>query len=242
MPPGRTVIVNADDFGYCAPVNAGVIEAHRAGIVSSASLMIRQPGTAEAIALSRDVPRLSLGLHVDLGEWSFRNGAWEPRYETVRIDDEASVRDECLRQLGMFRDLVGVEPTHLDAHQHAHLKEPVASVMTGIARSLRVPLRHFDEHIRYCGSFYGQTTQGLPLPSAITLVSWISMIRSLPDGLTEIACHPATRLAPSEECRPTTYWDERFVELEVLTDPAVTAHLAHEGITLRSFGDLHAAT
>ena len=43
------LIVNADDFGLCAGVNQGIIEAHERGIVTSASLMVRYPA-AEAAA------------------------------------------------------------------------------------------------------------------------------------------------------------------------------------------------
>ena len=64
----RVLIVNADDFGQSPSVNRGIVQAHRTGIVTSASLMVRQKATAEAIELSRACPALSLGLHLDLGE------------------------------------------------------------------------------------------------------------------------------------------------------------------------------
>ena len=38
----RTLIVNADDFGLSPGVNDGVLQAHVAGIVTSASLMVRR--------------------------------------------------------------------------------------------------------------------------------------------------------------------------------------------------------
>src|SRR5262249_14354136 len=51
-----------------AGVNNGVIRAHRCGIVTSTSLMVRHDAAKEAIELSRTCPALSVGLHLDLGE------------------------------------------------------------------------------------------------------------------------------------------------------------------------------
>jgi predicted glycoside hydrolase/deacetylase ChbG (UPF0249 family) len=43
-PEKRRLIVNADDFGLSASVNAAVIRAHRDGILTTASLMVNEPG------------------------------------------------------------------------------------------------------------------------------------------------------------------------------------------------------
>lgn len=83
----RHLIVNADDFGQSLGVNRGIIEAHERGIVTSASLMVRSPAAADAAAYSARRPKLSLGLHLDLGEWSYRGNRWVPLYEVVRVDD-----------------------------------------------------------------------------------------------------------------------------------------------------------
>ena len=68
----RFLIVNADDFGQSAGVNRGVAMAHEQGIVTSASLMVRWPAATGAAAFGRAHPGLSVGLHVDLGEWARR--------------------------------------------------------------------------------------------------------------------------------------------------------------------------
>ena len=70
----RTLIVNADDFGLSPGVNAGVARTHEEGIVTSASLMVRQPAAEEAAAYARATPALGVGLHVDLGEWVWQDG------------------------------------------------------------------------------------------------------------------------------------------------------------------------
>src|ERR1017187_8080770 len=62
----RRLIVNADDFGLSPSVNAAVIRAHREGILTSASLMVNEPGFAEAVKLAKKNPKLGVGLHLTL--------------------------------------------------------------------------------------------------------------------------------------------------------------------------------
>src|SRR5262245_13398039 len=140
----RSLIVNADDFGLSAGVNRGIIEAHERGIVTSASLMVRGLAAAEAAAYARAHPALSVGLHLDLGEWVWRDGDWMSVYEVVRADDAEAVAAEVTRQLAAFVRLVGRGPTHLDSHQHLHRHEPIRSVLRRAADELGVPLRHFS--------------------------------------------------------------------------------------------------
>ena len=61
------LIVNADDFGRSAGVNAGVLEAHAKGIVTSATVMVLEPSAARGIREAAErAPQLSLGLHFTL--------------------------------------------------------------------------------------------------------------------------------------------------------------------------------
>ena len=59
----KRLIVNADDFGLSPEVNAGVIRAHRDGILGSASLMVAEPAAKAAAELARQNPALDVGLH-----------------------------------------------------------------------------------------------------------------------------------------------------------------------------------
>src|SRR2546421_12651751 len=90
----KFLIVNADDFGLSPGVNRGIIKAHEQGIVTSASLMVRWPAAGAAAVYSREHPGLSIGLHVDLGEWVFREDNWDCLYEVVRLADSAGVAHE----------------------------------------------------------------------------------------------------------------------------------------------------
>jgi len=229
----RYLIVNADDLGYSAGVNRGILEAHHDGIVTSASLMVRWPAAAEAAIVARDCPGLSLGLHIDLGEWAYRDGRWIELYHVVDLEDQAAIEREVERQLDTFCALTTRKPTHLDSHQHVHRQEPVRSVVRELGRRLAVPIRHDWSAARYSGTFYGQTTTGESLDDAISVESLIHVLKRLPSGVTELGCHPGYA-----NDADTMYAAERAVEVATLCSPDVGAAIVEFGIELLSFHDL----
>jgi predicted glycoside hydrolase/deacetylase ChbG (UPF0249 family) len=233
MAATRYLIVNADDFGQSLGVNRGILSAHEHGIVTSTSLMVSWPAAAEAASLARAHPRLSIGLHVDLCEYAYKEDRWVVVYERVPVANRAAVEEEVARQLATFRQLVGRDPTHIDSHQHVHQEEPVRSILAGIAEKLNVPLRHFTLTVKFCGDFYGQTGKGQPLPEKITVAGLLETLAGLPQGVTELSCHPAT-----DPPLASMYGSERAQEVLTLCDPRVRAALTVQRIELRSFASL----
>jgi len=231
----RLLIVNADDFGLSAGTNAGIIEAYESGIVTSASLMVRAPAAVEAVALSLERPSLSVGLHIDLGEWMYRDSGWHLIDFVVDVDDRIAVQEEVARQLEWFTTLLGRSPSHLDSHQHAHRQQPACDVVRGAAERLGVSLRHYDPRITYRGDFYGQTGNGQPLGEAIAPSSLIRILEDLPIGVTELSCHPGR-----DQNLNTMYRREREREVEALCAPEVRAAIEELEIELISFDDLRA--
>jgi predicted glycoside hydrolase/deacetylase ChbG (UPF0249 family) len=229
----RVLIVNADDFGRSRGINSGVIKAHEEGIVTSAGLMVCWPDAEEAAAYARQNRKLSVGLHVDLGEWINEDGTWVTVYKRVAVDDPAAVEREIRSQLERFRALIGADPTHLDSHQHVHTHGgPVDATLRAVATELRIPVRDIGDTVLYNGSFYGQNLRGDSFPEAITTEALISLIRELSDGITELSCHPAIG-----DDSGSPYRRERELEVDALCDPRVRDAIAEEGIELRSFGD-----
>jgi predicted glycoside hydrolase/deacetylase ChbG (UPF0249 family) len=227
----RVLIVNADDFGLSDGVNAGVVEAHERGIVTSTTLMVRRPAAAAAAAYAVGRPALGVGLHLDLGHWEYVDGRWVATDEACSLEGEDAIATEARAQVEAFRDLLGRDPTHLDSHQHVHMSEPAASAVRRLTVELGVPLRSHDT--RYLGDFYGQTGRGEPVPEAITAERLIELIGALPAGVTELGCHPGLRVA--EE---SSYGPERAREVTALCDPRVRATISSAGVQLRSFADL----
>jgi chitin disaccharide deacetylase len=235
MSATKHLIVNADDFGQSPGVNRGIIEAHEHGIVTSASLMTRWEAAAEAAQYAIDHPKLSVGLHLDLGEWAYRAGSWVPLYSVVPLDDDQAVLKEITGQLATFRRLVGRDPSHIDSHQHVHLRQPGRSAVLHIARSLHIPVRDCSSPAQYCGKFYGQTAEGAPLPDFISIEALLKILEDLPEGVTEIGCHPAA----SDDLN-TMYRSERLEELRVLCDHQIKARIDALGVELCSFASLSA--
>lgn len=229
----RAVIVNADDFGQSAGINRGIVEAHERGIVTSASLMVHGDAAAAAAAYARTHPRLSVGLHIDVGEWLCRDGEWATVYERADRTNARALEVEIRLQLSICRELLKRDPTHLDSHQHIHNEEPARSILDGIAGELGVPLRHRAPSIRYDGRFYGQTVTGDPLPAHISAAHLMGLLRNLPEGVTEVACHPGYA-----DDVVTMYRVEREMELHALCDPEVRRVLQDEAIELIAFTDL----
>jgi chitin disaccharide deacetylase len=233
MPPSRRLIVNADDFGLSAGVNRGIVEAHDNGIVTSASLMVHKPAAAQAAALARNRPRLSLGLHIDVGEWKYERGRWVPVYERASQDDPLALKAAVVEQVELFRRLTGAEPTHLDSHQHFHKRDPLRFIVCQLAAQLAVPLRHFHPDVSYRGDFYGQDEKGQPLAERLTASLLVNIIETLHEGVTELGCHPAANLDFQ-----SPYYQERLEELEALCSPVAVEALERERVLLSSFANL----
>jgi len=129
-------------------------------------------------------------------------------------------------QLDRFRELVGRDPTHLDSHKHVHETEPaVAAAAAALAAELGVPLR--NRMVRYERRFY---SRGEISPERL-----MALIDDLPEGWTEIGCHPAAGPVPG-----SSYDAERQIELATLRDPRVKDLLNVSDVQLCSFAQLGA--
>lgn len=233
----RILVVNADDLGQSDGVNAGIAAAVAGGVVTSASLMVRWPAAPAAARWADAHPAVSIGLHVDLGEWVYWGGEWATLYQVVDPNDAAAVDAELSGQLGRFVRLLGRLPTHLDSHQHAHRQEPLRSRLLAAGDRLGVPVRGASTGVAYCGGFYGQSARGEPHPEGITFEALLRLIDSLGDGVTELSCHPG---ADDLGSLASPYRTERAVERRVLCDPRLPGALAERGIDLRPFDALPA--
>lgn len=158
----RLLVINADDLGFAPGVNRGIVEAHEAGTLSSASMMVNSPAFGEAAALVRErVPTLGVGLHLNLlagrplavvptladprsGEfYSFGELARRAMIGRVSASD---VRRECAAQLAALA-AEGISITHLDSHRHTHALPGVLPAVLASARAagVRVVRRPLDE-------------------------------------------------------------------------------------------------
>lgn len=143
----RFLVINADDLGFAPGVNRGILEAHAAGTVSSASMMVNTPGFDDAVErVRREAPNLGVGLHLNLTAGkplavvptltdpaTGRFHALDVLARRALIDqvDAADVRRECDAQLAALV-ATGIRPTHLDSHRHTHA---MPGILTAVAAS-----------------------------------------------------------------------------------------------------------
>jgi predicted glycoside hydrolase/deacetylase ChbG (UPF0249 family) len=145
------LIVNADDFGFTRDVNAGIVEAHRSGILTAATLMANGDAFKDAVALAAENPTLDVGCHLVLvqGRSVLDPSRTLPRNlkELLQalLRREIQVYDEISAQVRKTM-AAGIRPSHLDTHKHTHLLPPVLEAVARAARDFGIPWvrRPFD--------------------------------------------------------------------------------------------------
>ncbi|MDX2152239.1 MAG: ChbG/HpnK family deacetylase [Bryobacteraceae bacterium] len=148
---GRVLIVNADDFGFTRDVNAGIIEAHREGILTATTLMANGRAFEDAVRLAKETPALDVGCHLVLvgGHSLLDPGRRFPGSVGELLRAVATKRLDAYRELGAQVEKVlqaGLRPVHLDTHKHTHLFPPVLSAVARLSEEYGIPWvrRPFD--------------------------------------------------------------------------------------------------
>lgn len=153
----KLLIVNADDFGLNQAANLGIVDCHRAGAVTSTTLMANGSAFDEAVELARQSPSLAVGLHFNLTWGRPVSPAAEVRSLTdadgVFLSRGALARRALLGQLrpaeieselkAQLRKTTdgGIDLTHVDSHQHVHAFKPIFAAVAGLCESMRLPVR-----------------------------------------------------------------------------------------------------
>jgi hopanoid biosynthesis associated protein HpnK len=151
----RRLIVNADDFGRSPSINQAVIRAHREGILTSASLMVNEPGRDEAVKLAQENPKLGVGLHLTL---LMGHSALPPKKIPGLVNDHGEfsndpvgvgfryffnrrlreqLRAEIHAQFERFR-ATGLALDHVNGHLHLHLHPTVFRILMNDAEVLGI--------------------------------------------------------------------------------------------------------
>jgi predicted glycoside hydrolase/deacetylase ChbG (UPF0249 family) len=151
------VVVNADDLGIHPAIDAGILRAHREGILTSASILV-SGATAEEASRRAVAQGLQLGVHLCLSSGlrpaakpsevaslapggAFRFG-WADvvRAWFLRELRPEEIDRELRAQVSRARDL-GTQPDHLDGHQHLHLLPEVCAIVARIAEDEGLAVR-----------------------------------------------------------------------------------------------------
>ncbi len=158
---GTAVILNADDFGRSASINAAVMRAHGEGVLTSASLMVAGDAVEEAVALARETPTLAVGLHLVVaggratlpsreiphlvdGSGCFPNGSLQLGLRYFLSDTaQQELKRELTAQFDRFA-ATGLPLSHVDSHLHMHMHPTVFNLLLPLAeqygaQGLRLP-------------------------------------------------------------------------------------------------------
>jgi predicted glycoside hydrolase/deacetylase ChbG (UPF0249 family) len=148
--PSR-LIINADDFGLTSGINRAILQLHRAGVLSSATLMANGPAFAEAVTLSSTAPNLGVGCHIVFVDGtpisppetiptllgpdgrSFRPALLDfVRAVLSRKISAAELAREAEAQIQKLQQ-AGIDVTHIDTHKHIHVFPFVTGVVADSA-------------------------------------------------------------------------------------------------------------
>jgi predicted glycoside hydrolase/deacetylase ChbG (UPF0249 family) len=254
----RRLIINADDFGFTRDVNAGIVHAHRSGVLTSTTLMANGDAFDDAVQLAKETPSLDIGAHLVLVQGhSLLDG--KPLPESPRqllpvlAKGGLNVYLELKAQLEKIR-AAGIKISHLDSHKHTHLVPSVFRTIVKLAdefgiRWVRLPLdptvrfgslscaignryyRRFaiGKNVRFTDHFLG-----FQLTGTLTEETFGQALSKVKEGTTEFMCHPAYLGDELKQSR-TRLKESRQRELEALTSPRIRQIILDNAIELGTF-------
>lgn len=182
------LIINADELGATPEITAGILRAHREGVVTSASVCGTVDSVGDLEQQLRDVPNLGLGVHAMLVAAkplsapatipSLCNEAGRlldsplellVRWVRGRLDPahvEREIRAQCIRLLD-----AGLQLDHMDTYLQLGFLPPVAEALERVAKELRIPtIRSAMEGPTL--AWFADVQKGLPLAVLGALQLW----------------------------------------------------------------------
>ncbi len=176
LPPHRgrssSLVLGADDFGRSSDVNRAVEWAWRAGMLTSASLMVTGEAFEEAADMARRMPGLAVGLHVVLADGRAVLSPGEVphlvdvrgrfpsdplraglRYAILGRRGREELRRELAAQFERFAS-TGLALAHVEGHCHLHAHPAVFGLVVPLAKTygacgIRLPRDRFRVAVRH---------------------------------------------------------------------------------------------
>ena len=173
--------------------------------------------------------------------------------------DKTEIESELRAQIEKALSL-GVRPSHLDGHQHVHVMPGIFEVVARLAKeygigSVRYPVGPWAGRMSYGSTLEKLFLEGLAKSQRRVIKSYglkcpdhffglaqtgrlgrrelLSIIKGLPEGTSEIMCHPGLKNKPLEkELRWGKGWER---ELSAVTDARVEELIEKRGIELVNF-------
>lgn len=253
----RTLIVNADDCNLTSQVTEAIVKAHENGIVTSTTFLVNLPVEAAAVRELLSKKSLGIGLHLNVtlgkpvarpqlvGSLLQKDGRFKKKdqYPEKKLPPISEITEEFKAQLQRFVKIFKRLPTHVDVHHHMHDFRPFLEALAVIAQKHKLPIRwtrlmtepevksaHKD--LKTTDHFYGN----LDPHTFWTEEVLRHLLFTLPEGSSEIMCHPGWVDDELYSISSLTIPREREYQLFSLKE--LRRYIDHLGIQLTHFGSL----
>lgn len=274
------LIINADDLGCNTERDRGILKAYTEGIVTSASMLANGSSFITAVAQSK-AAGMPVGVHLNLADGATLTGRiMGLTDERGQLPGKLELR-RCLAQghcdLGAIRRELaaqverlfeaGLQPDHLDSHQHCQLYPCITAIATDLARGYGIsamrnslpgeakegdPAGELGEELalyRHLAKGAQKTLigaglrvphglWGMPFLNRLDTRRFCHLLEKLPVGFWELMTHPGY---PYERGGPFD-GPQRQEELKALLSAEAREIILRRRIRLSTFGDLPCAS
>jgi predicted glycoside hydrolase/deacetylase ChbG (UPF0249 family) len=253
----RSLIINADDCNLTSQVTEAILKAHENGVVTSTTFLVNMPMGTDVSKELLSRKKLGIGLHLNvtlgkplakpglIGSLLQKDGRFKKKdqYFAKKLPPVFEIAEEFKAQLAKFVKIFKRLPTHVDVHHHMHDFRPFLEALAMIARKHKLPIRWTrlltepdvrGEHkdLKTTDHFYGN----LDPHTFWTEEVLRHLLFTLPEGTSEIMCHPGW--VDDELCSISSLTIPREREYQLFSLKELRRYLDHLGIKLIHFGQL----
>lgn len=246
----RQLIVNADDCNLTPGVTRAILECHDLGILSSTTFLINLPVSEQTITEIKKRPQLGLGIHLNItlacpvsverAIPSLLNGGMfrKKGEQFTAFPDSGDVEKEYSSQIEKFKKVFGVFPTHCDTHHQIHDHPFFYRILQKVAAKFDLPVRRsqcsgkpdiankIEKTTQYFFGNLDAKHHWRKEPLEIVL-------SHLPEGLSEIMCHPG--IHDKDLDAMTSFTTGRETEFALFSNPMYRPLLEQGGVQLATF-------
>lgn len=214
--------------------------------------MINLPASAETVQEIFKRKHLGLGIHLnvtfgqpvsEVSEVSslLHGGKFKKfKEQTTVLPKAGELAKEYQNQIRLFQKIFKRKPTHLDTHHQVHDLSFFYEVLREVALENKLPIRRSllmrqattDKNVSTTDYFFGNlTVEGYWRLEALKTV-----LKNLPDGVSEIMCHPG--IVDRDLKSVSSFTSGRKAEYDLFSSPSFRNLISLQGISLSHFGNV----
>ncbi|HNX68860.1 MAG TPA: ChbG/HpnK family deacetylase [Candidatus Omnitrophota bacterium] len=251
----KILIVNADDCNLTPKVTEAILKAHQNGIVASTTFMINLSTAPDVVREVLACKKLGLGLHLNitLGEpvakkalvksLIRKDGRFKKQAEYLakKFPPVEEISEEFKAQLQRFVKVFKRLPTHVDVHHHMHDHMPFFIALAALVKKHGLPVRWSrilnepgvratHKYLKTTDHFYGNLDPHTFWTDEVLR----HLLFTLPEGTSEIMCHPGW--VDDELCAISSLTFPREREYQLFGSRELYRYITQLGIKLAHFG------